>query len=105
MEGSRTPEIPRGQLGLWAGRREDALPDNHHVRHLDVLLGPEAFADTLREMERSNVLNRGKPPCHPHDLAVMEERGIDSYLRDTGQNSEAAPDGEAHGLQTGDARA
>ena len=65
MSGFRTPEIPREQLVLWERRLEDALPNDHQVRHLDFLLNSDAFAGTLREMERSYMLNRGQPPYHP----------------------------------------
>ena len=53
IRGFRTPEISGEQLVLWERRLEDALPDDHQVRHLDFLLGSEAFADTLPEMELS----------------------------------------------------
>ena len=46
---------------LWERRLEDAIPADHQVRHLDVLLGSAAFAETFREMEQRYVLNRGKP--------------------------------------------
>ena len=39
MSGFRTPEIPREQMVLWERRLEDAIPDDHQVRHLDFLLG------------------------------------------------------------------
>ncbi len=40
MRGFRTPEIPREQMVLlWERRLEDAIPDDHQVRHLDFLLG------------------------------------------------------------------
>lgn len=71
MSGFRTPEIPGEQLVLWERRLEDAIPDDHQVRHLCFLLGSAAFADTFREMERSYVLVRGKPPYHPRDLAAL----------------------------------
>ena len=51
MSGFRTPEIPREQMVLWEYRLEDAIPDDHQVRHLDFLLGSVAFAETFREME------------------------------------------------------
>ena len=74
MSGFRTPEIPREQLVLWERRLEDALPDDHQVRHLDFLLGSAAFSETFREMERSYVLNRGKPPYRPVCLRRREGR-------------------------------
>ena len=76
MSGFRTPEISREQLVLWEHRLEDALPEDHQVRHLDFLLGSKALADTFREMERSYVLNRGKPPYHPRDLAGLYLYGM-----------------------------
>ncbi len=39
MSGFHTPEIPREQMVLWEHRLEDAIPDDHQVRHLDFLLG------------------------------------------------------------------
>ena len=67
MSGFRTPEVSREQLVLWEHRLEDALPADHQVRHLALLLGSEAFADTFRETEGAYVLDRGKPPYHPRD--------------------------------------
>ena len=61
MSGFRIPEIPREQLVLWEHRLEDAIPDDHPVRHLDYLLGSGTFAETFAEMEREYVLNMGKP--------------------------------------------
>ena len=66
---------------LWERRLEDALPVDHQVRHLDFLLDSEAFSDTFREMERSYVLNRGTPPCHPRDLAGLYLYGMLHRLR------------------------
>ena len=65
MSGFRTPETSREQLVLWEHRLEDAVPADHQVRHLDVLLGASAFAETFDEMQQQYVLNRGKPPYHP----------------------------------------
>ncbi len=89
MSGFRTPEIPREQLVLWERRLEDALPDDHQVRHLDVLLGSEAFADTFREMERSYVLNRGQPPYHPRHVAALYLYGMLHRLRSSRQLEDA----------------
>ncbi len=52
MSGFRTPEIPREQMVLWERRLDDAIPDDHQVRHLDLLLGSPAFGETFREMEQ-----------------------------------------------------
>ena len=49
VNGFCVPEIPRKQLVLWERRLEDALQDEHQVRHLDFLLGSGAFAGTLRQ--------------------------------------------------------
>ncbi len=66
---------------LWERRLEDAVPDDHQVRHLEVLLGSAAFADTFREMEQRYVLNRGKPPYHPRSLAALYLYGMLHRLR------------------------
>ena len=50
MSGFRTPEIPREQMVLWEHRLEEAIPDDHQVRHLDLLLGSAAFAETFAGM-------------------------------------------------------
>ena len=89
MSGFRTPEIAREQLVLWERRLEDALPDDHQVRHLVFLLGSEAFADTFREMKRSYVLVRGKPPYHPRDLAALYLYGMLHRLRSSRQLEDA----------------
>ena len=51
MRGFRTPEIPRQQMVLGERRLEDAVPENHQVRHLDLLLGSAALAETFREAD------------------------------------------------------
>ena len=81
MSGFRTPEIPREQLVLWERRLEDAVPADHQVRHLDVLLNASAFAETFDKMERQYVLNRGKPPYHPRHLAALYLFGMLHRLR------------------------
>jgi len=81
MSGFRTPEIPREQMVLWERRLEDAVPEDHQVRHLDLLLGSAAFAETFREMERWYVLSLGKPPYHPRDLAALYLYGMLHRLR------------------------
>ncbi len=81
MSGFRTPEIPREQMVLWERRLEDAIPDDHQVRHLDLLLGSPAFADTFREMQQRYVLNRGKPPYQPRHLAALYLYGMLHRLR------------------------
>ncbi len=90
MSGFRTPEIPREQMVLWERRLEDALPDDHQVRHLDFLLGSEAFAETFREMERLYVLERGKPPYHPRSLAALYLYGMLHRLRSSRQLEDAS---------------
>lgn len=81
MSGFRTPEIPREQMVLWERRLDDAVPDDHQVRHLDVLLGSAAFAKTFREMELRYALNRGKPPYHPRNMAALYLYGMLHRLR------------------------
>ena len=89
MSGFRTPEIPREQMVLWERRLEDALPQDHQVRHLDLLLGSAAFAETFREMERSYVLKLGQPPYHPGDLAALYLYGMLHRLRSSRQLEDA----------------
>ena len=89
MSGFRTPEIPRAQMVLWERRLEDAIPDDHQVRHLDLLLRSAAFAETFREMERSYVLNLGKPPYHPRDLAALYLYGMLHRIRSSRQLEDA----------------
>lgn len=81
MSGFRTPEIPREQMVLWEHRLEDAIPDDHQVRHLDQLLGSPAFAETFGEMEQRYALNRGQPPYHPRHLAALYLYGMLHRLR------------------------
>ncbi len=81
MSGFRMPEIPREQMVLWERRLEDAIPEDHQVRHLEILLGSAAFAGTFREMEQRYVLNRGKPPYHPRSLAALYLYGMLHRLR------------------------
>ena len=51
MSGFRTPEMPRQQMVLGERRLEDAVPEDHQVRHLYLLLGSTAFAETFREAD------------------------------------------------------
>ena len=53
MSGFRAPEISREQFVLWEHRLEDAIPADHQVRHLDMLLGSAAFAEAFCEMKRA----------------------------------------------------
>lgn len=89
MSGFRTPEIAREQIVLWEHRLDDALPDDHQARHLDFLLGSAAFADTFAEMQRSYVLDRGKPPYQPRDMAALYLFGMLHRLRSSRQLEEA----------------
>jgi transposase len=89
MSGFRTPEIAREQMVLWERRLEDAIPDDHQVRHLDLLLGSAAFSETFRKMERSYVLNLGKPPYHPGDLASLYLYGMLHRIRSSRQLEDA----------------
>jgi len=89
MSGFRTPEIPRSQMVLWERRLEDAVPADHQVRHLESLLGSAAFADTFCEMEQQYVLNRGKPPYHPRNLASLYLYGMLHRLRSSRQLEDA----------------
>ncbi len=75
---------------LWERRLEDAIPEDHQVRHLDFLLGSAAFANTFREMERWYVLVRGKPPYHPRDLAGLYLYGMLHRLRSSRQLEDAS---------------
>ena len=50
MSGFRTPEISREQLVLWERRLEDAIPEDHQVRHAGFLPGWAAFSETFGEM-------------------------------------------------------
>ena len=89
MSGFRTPEIPRQQMVLWEQRLEDAIPDDHQVRHLDLLLGSAAFAETFAEMEQAYTLNLGQPPYHPRDLAALYLYGMLHRLRSSRQLEDA----------------
>lgn len=85
MSGFRTPEVPREQYVLWAHRLEEALPADHPVRHLDALLQSEPFTATFAQMENAYVLDRGKPPYHPRDLAGLYLYGMLHRLRSSRQ--------------------
>ena len=89
MSGFREPEVPRQQMVLWEQRLEDAIPDDHQVRHLDTLLGSAAFAETFAEMEQAYALNLGKPPYHPRDLAALYLYGMLHRLRSSRQLEDA----------------
>ena len=89
MSGFRTPEIPREQMVLWEQRLEDAIPADHQVRHLDLLLGSAAFAKTFAKMEQAYALNIGQPPYHPRDLAALYLYGMLHRIRSSRQLEDA----------------
>lgn len=85
MSGFRTPEQPRGQSVLWAHRLEDAIPQDHPVRHLNYLLQSPAFADTFVNWSSEYVLLEGKPPYHPRDLSGLYLYGMMNRIRSSRQ--------------------
>lgn len=85
MSGFRQPECPREQLVLWEHRLDDAIPADHPVRHFDLLLRSEAFAETFAEWEGEYVLVEGKPPYHPRDLAGLYLYGMMNRIRSSRQ--------------------
>ena len=89
MSGFRTPEIPRQQMVLWEQRLEDALPPDHAVRLLDMLLCSRAFAKTFKDWESEYDLTEGKPPYHPRDLAALYIYGTMNRLRSSRQQEMA----------------
>src|SRR5690349_2673315 len=85
MAGFRKPEVDREQLVLWSHGLEEAIPMDHPVRHVDVLLKSAAFADTFRDWESGYVLLEGQPPYHPRDLAGLYMYGMMNRLRSSRQ--------------------
>lgn len=85
MSGFRKPDLPREQLVLWSQRLDDALPDDHPVRHLDLMLRSQPFAGTFSEWEQDYVLIEGKPPYHPRDLAGLYVYGMMNGVRSSRQ--------------------
>lgn len=77
--------MPREQLVLWSQRLDDALPEDHPVRHVDWLLKSQAFAATFFEWEQDYVLVQGKPPYHPRDLAGLYLYGMMNRIRSSRQ--------------------
>jgi len=70
---------------LWTQRLDDAVPQNHPVRHVDFLLHASAFQNTFREWERDYVLLEGKPPYHPRDLSALYVYGMWNRIRSSRQ--------------------
>lgn len=85
MSGFRELEQSREQLVLWPTRLDDAVPANHPVRLLDLLLGSEPFAQTFRAWEREYDGLTGRPPYHPRDLAGLYLYGMLNRLRSSRQ--------------------
>lgn len=85
MSGFRKPDLPRDQLVLWSQRLDDALPDDHPVRHLDLMLRSQSFAATFSEWEQAYVRVEGKPPYHPRDLAGLYVYGMMNGIRSSRQ--------------------
>jgi len=81
MAGFRTPEIPREQLVLFSQRLDEAIPQDHPVRHIEFLLRQEPFAASLREMEKQYVLTMGRPPFHPRYLTGLYLYGMMNGIR------------------------
>jgi transposase len=79
MSGFRRPEVLREQ------RLEDAIPVDHPVRLLDMLLKSQAFDKTFRDWEAQYVLLEGKPPYHPRDLSGLYIYGMMNKLRSSRQ--------------------
>lgn len=85
MSGFRTPELPREQILLWGQRLDDAVPLDHAVRHVDLLLHASAFRETFSEWERCYALTEGQPPYHPCDLAGLYIYGMMNRIRSSRQ--------------------
>lgn len=85
MSGFRTPELPRDQILLWGQRLDDAVPPDHPVRHMELLLRSKAFQDTFSDWERCYCLAEGQPPYHPRDLAALYIYGMMNRLRSSRQ--------------------
>lgn len=85
MCGFRTPELPREQILLWGRRLDDAVPMDHAVRHVYLLLRANAFQQTFTEWERCYVLTEGQPPYHPRDLASLYIYGMMNRIRSSRQ--------------------
>lgn len=89
MHGFRKVEVAREQMVLWEHRLEDAIPEDHQVRHVDHLLRSVAFSETFREMECQYDLLEGRPPYHPRDLAGLYLYGMLHRLRSSRQLEDA----------------
>jgi transposase len=77
--------VPREQIALWSQRLDDAIPADHPVRHVDLILHSTAFADTFKEWEAGYVLTEGKPPYHPRYLAGLYLYGMLTGVRSSRQ--------------------
>lgn len=85
MSGFRTPELTREQILLWGQRLDEAVPVDHAVRHIDLLLRASVFRETFSEWERCYVLTEGQPPYHPRDLAALYIYGMMNRIRSSRQ--------------------
>jgi len=85
MSGFRIPELTREQILLWGQRLDEAVPVDHPVRHIDLLLRASVFRETFREWERCYVLTEGQPPYHPRDLAALYIYGMMNRIRSSRQ--------------------
>jgi transposase len=62
MSGFRQPEQNREQMVLWSQRLDDAIPEDHPVRHVDYLLRSAALSSTFAEWEQA-YLSAARQVC------------------------------------------
>jgi len=85
MSGFRHPDLPREQQLLYGRKLDDAVPPDHRVRHIDLILRSEALAGTFKKFEQAYDLSWGRPPYHPRFMAALYLYGMLNGIRSSRQ--------------------
>jgi len=89
MRGFRKPEERRDQMELFASMLDDAIAEDHPVRHLVTLLESSQLSSTFQEWERDYSAGSGQPPYHPRYMAGLFIYGMVKGIRSSRQLEDA----------------
>ena len=89
MRRFRRPEQLRDQMELFACRLDDAIEEDHAVRHLAELLESKQLRKTFQEWEGAYRSGAGQPPYHPRYMAGLYVYGMLAGIRSSRQLEDA----------------
>ncbi len=89
MRHFRKPEQLRDQMELFACMLDDAIEDDHCVRHLAELLESKQLRKTFEEWEGAYRSGAGQPPYHPRYMAGLYIYGMLTGIRSSRQLEDA----------------